>query len=105
MVASGLDIIVAREFVHIAGRDFAKNLLYGILSVPIARHPLLWLTRAQLEESRELLCDTIASQAAAGEYARSLLRLAAMYSSRAPSQGVTLSQSSTAEYPSFTVGG
>jgi TonB family protein len=86
IAAADLDAVLAHEFAHIKRHDFAKNLLYSIVSVPIAWHPLLWLARARLDESRELLCDAIAAQAVAGarEYARSLLRLAAMLSSRVP---------------------
>lgn len=90
ITAADLDVVLAHEFAHIARRDFLKNLLYGTVSLPVAWHPLLWRTRAQLDESRELLCDSIAAQAVAGakEYARSLLRLAAMLSSRAPVSAV-----------------
>jgi TonB family protein len=86
ITAADLDVIFAHEFAHIARHDFAKNLLYGMLSLPVAWHPLLWMTRAHLDETRELICDAIAAKAVAGpkEYARSLLRLAAMLSSRAP---------------------
>jgi TonB family protein len=84
--AADLDAVLAHEFAHIQRHDFAKNLLYSIVSLPITWHPLLWLTRARLDESRELLCDAVAAHAVAGarEYARSLLRLASMLSSRLP---------------------
>jgi TonB family protein len=64
--------------------DFLKNLLYGILSLPAAYHPLLSLTRARLAETRELVCDAMAAEAVGGResYARSLLRLASMLSDR-----------------------
>ena len=75
-----LDAVLAHELAHIQRRDFAKNLLYGIGSLPIAWHPLLWRTRARVAESRELVCDSIAAEVVAGpkQYAQSLLRLAAM---------------------------
>ncbi|MGB9416344.1 MAG: hypothetical protein WCB58_08505, partial [Acidobacteriaceae bacterium] len=67
--------------------DFAKNLLYGLVSLPIAWHPLVWRTRARVAESRELVCDAMAADAIAAEavggrkhYAQSLLRLASMLS-------------------------
>ena len=47
------DALLAHEFVHMARRDFAKNLVYGILSLPVAWHPAVGLTRARLAESRE----------------------------------------------------
>lgn len=75
-----LDALLAHEFAHMGRRDFAKNILYGLLSIPASHHPLLWLTRARLAESRELVCDAQAADALAGResYARSLLRLASM---------------------------
>jgi TonB family protein len=76
-----LNAVLAHELAHIARHDFAKNLLYTLLSLPIAWHPLLWRTRACLAESRELLCDDAAAEAVAGrrQYAQSLLRLASLF--------------------------
>jgi TonB family protein len=82
--ASDLDAVLAHEFAHIRRQDFAKNLLYGMLSLPIAYHPLLSLTRARIAETRELVCDAMAVDALPGResYARSLLRMAAMLTDR-----------------------
>ena len=79
-----LDAVLAHELAHIQRRDFAKNLLYGFISLPVAWHPLLWRTRARVAESRELICDAIAASAVASrkQYAQSLLRLASMLSAR-----------------------
>lgn len=76
-----LNAVLAHELAHIARHDFAKNLLYTLLSLPIAWHPLLWRTRARVAESRELLCDDAAAEAVAGrrQYAQSLLRLASIF--------------------------
>jgi TonB family protein len=65
-------------------RDFPRNLLYGLLALPVAYHPLLWLTRERIAESRELVCDAIAAQSVGGreQYAKSLLSLASMLSHR-----------------------
>jgi TonB family protein len=80
-----LDAVLAHELAHIARRDFAKNLLYGLVSLPVAWHPVLWRTRARLAESRELVCDAIAADAITAEagagrmqYAQSLLRIASI---------------------------
>jgi TonB family protein len=80
-----LDAVLAHEFAHMRRLDFAKNLLYGVVAVPVAYHPLLSLTRARLAETRELVCDAMAAEAVGGResYARSLLRLASMMSDRA----------------------
>lgn len=78
--------LLAHEFAHMARRDFAKNLAYGIVSLPIAWHPAAWLTRAYLAESRERICDAMAAEAVSGRerYARSLLRLASIMANAAP---------------------
>lgn len=83
-----LDALLAHEFAHIERGDFAKNLFYGILSLPAAYHPLLWLTRARLAETRELVCDAMAADVLGGRegYARSLLRMASMLSHRSSPQ-------------------
>ena len=81
-----LDAMFAHEFAHMGRHDFAKNLIYELLSLPLAYHPLLWLTRARLAETREMVCDAMAAEAVAGRenYARSLLRLASMLANQAP---------------------
>lgn|GEM_PF-491093 len=70
---------LAHELVHIRRMDFAKNLLYELLSLPIAWHPLLLVTRAQVNETRELASDAEAAKVLEGNttYARSLVRIAA----------------------------
>jgi TonB family protein len=77
-----LDAVLTHELAHIQRHDFAKNLLYGVITLPIAWHPLMWRTRARVTESRELVCDGIAADAIAGhkQYAHSLLRVASMLS-------------------------
>ena len=81
-----LEAVLAHEFAHMKRRDFAKNLVYEVVGLPVSYHPLLWLTRLQVAESREMVCDRMAAEAVAGRerYARSLLRLASMLSDRSP---------------------
>jgi TonB family protein len=88
IVESDLDAVFAHEFAHMQRRDFAKNLIHELLSLPVAYHPLLWLTRSRVAESREMVCDAMAAEAVAGRerYARSLLRLASMLANQAPSR-------------------
>jgi len=83
-----LDAVLAHELAHVLRRDFAKNLLYEAASLAVAWHPALWLTRARLAESREMVCDAMAADAVAGResYARSLLRLASMIANGAPAR-------------------
>lgn len=82
--ANELDALLAHELAHMARWDFLKNLLYEIVSLPVAYHPLAWMTRARLAETRELVCDSMAADAVGGRegYARSLLGLARMLSDR-----------------------
>jgi TonB family protein len=71
--------VIAHEFAHMRRKDFMKNLLYELLCLPVSYHPLLWLTRARIMESREMVCDQMAaSVTGTGEYAQSLLRLASL---------------------------
>jgi TonB family protein len=81
-----LTAAIAHEFAHMRRQDFAKNLFYRMLSLPIAWHPLLWLTQTRLTETREMLCDALAAEAACGResYARSLLRLASALTGNTP---------------------
>ncbi len=75
-----MDAVMAHECAHMRRRDFAKNVLYNVAALPVAFHPLLWLTRVRMVESREMVCDAMAAEAVAGQerYARSLLRLASL---------------------------
>jgi TonB family protein len=82
---------LAHEFAHIRRADFAKNLVHEILSLPLAFHPILWLTRQRIAESREMVCDAMAADAVDGKqkYARSLLRLATDCSARTATVSTT----------------
>lgn len=84
---SGADFqtVIAHEFAHIRRNDFFKNLLYELLSLPVSYHPLFWLTRERIMESREIVCDQMAAEATGrNAYARSLLRLASLLVTGAP---------------------
>ena len=77
--AADLQTVIAHEFAHIHRKDFMKNLLYELLSLPVTYHPLLRLTRARIMESREMVCDQMAAaMTGPNEYAQSLLRLASL---------------------------
>ncbi|NYF78578.1 M56 family metallopeptidase [Granulicella arctica] len=74
------DAVVAHEFAHMRRWDFVKNAVYGVVSLPVVFHPAMWLTRARVAATREMVCDAMAAEAVAGRerYARSLLRLASL---------------------------
>jgi beta-lactamase regulating signal transducer with metallopeptidase domain len=67
---------LAHECAHIRRRDFAKNLIYECVAAAVAYHPVCWLMRRRIAETRELVCDEMAAGAAGDrpEYAASLLR-------------------------------
>jgi TonB family protein len=69
---------LAHECVHIARRDFVKNLLYEFAAVAVTYHPACRLMRRRIAETREMICDELAAVTGGGraEYAASLLRLA-----------------------------
>jgi TonB family protein len=74
-----LRTVIAHEFAHMHRKDFLKNLIYELLSLPVNYHPLFWRTRERIMESREMVCDRMAAEFSdRNEYARSLLRLASL---------------------------
>ncbi|GGA64622.1 hypothetical protein GCM10011507_15310 [Edaphobacter acidisoli] len=75
---------LAHEFAHVRRRDFAKNVLYGVMTLPVAWHPVVRVMLSRVAESREVVCDAMAAEVVQGrrEYARSLLRLAGMLAGR-----------------------
>lgn len=81
-----LEAALAHEFAHMRRRDWGKNVLYEVLSLPVAFHPVVSLMKSQVAQTRELVCDALAAESmgANREYARSLLRLASMMSGRTP---------------------
>ncbi len=76
---------LAHECAHLRRRDFQKNLFYEVASLIVAFHPLLGLIKSRIAQTREMICDGMVTegQIDAGNYARSLLKLAAMIAPRA----------------------
>lgn len=74
-----MQTLIAHEFAHIRRNDFLKNAIYELLALPLSYHPLFWLTRQRILESREMICDQMAAEIGGrSQYARSLLRLASL---------------------------
>ena len=72
-----LETVIGHELAHVKRRDFAKNLLYELVMLPVSYHPGVWFTRQRMTESREMVCDAMAAELAGSrDYAASLLRLA-----------------------------
>jgi len=70
--------VLGHEMAHIARRDFALNLVYEFLRLPISFHPLASLAARQINRTRELACDelVVGRVLAADAYARALVRVA-----------------------------
>ncbi|HEX8712915.1 MAG TPA: M56 family metallopeptidase [Terracidiphilus sp.] len=71
---------VAHECAHLKRRDFQKNLIYEMAGLPLAIHPLIWVIKSRVAQTREMICDAMATETYVDprSYSRSLLRLAAM---------------------------
>ena len=68
---------LTHECMHLARRDFAKNLFYEFVALAVTYHPACWLMRRRIAETREMICDELAAATGGrAEYADSLLRLA-----------------------------
>jgi TonB family protein len=74
-----LTTAIGHEMAHIARRDFAHNLLYEVLRLPVSYHPATWLIRRGIEGAREMACDEMVAGRLieAGAYARSIVSIAA----------------------------
>jgi TonB family protein len=85
LTEADLEAVIAHECAHLVRNDFFRNLLYEALTIPVSYHPLLWATRGRLTETREMVCDRLASAGNGHkQYARSLLRLATVLIERTP---------------------
>lgn len=69
---------MGHELAHIERRDYAKNLLYESVSLLAAFHPVIWMVKTRIVESREMICDAmVVERLIDGKaYRQSLLRLA-----------------------------
>ncbi len=77
---------LAHECAHLKRRDFQKNLFYEAATLALAFHPLIWLVKSQIAQTREMVCDAMATErvAESRSYAHSLLRLATMVALASP---------------------
>lgn len=83
--ARELRAAISHELAHVRRNDFALNLLYEFLALPVSYHPAMWAIRQRTIESREMICDAAAAELwGAMEYGQSLLSLAAQLMKGAP---------------------
>jgi len=78
--AADVEAALGHELAHIKRHDFLKNMFYELISLPVSYHPMTRWLKAQIRQSRELVCDQMAAEfvTTREHYARSLLRLASM---------------------------
>lgn len=69
---------MGHELAHIERHDYLKNLLYEAASLLAAFHPVIWMVKRQIVQSREMICDATVAERLVGRkaYRQSLLRLA-----------------------------
>jgi len=69
---------IGHEMVHVSRRDYALNLIYELVYLPLSFHPAAALVRRRIRETRELSCDELVADKLleADAYARSLVQLA-----------------------------
>ena len=79
-----LTTAIGHEMAHIARRDFACNLLYEAIALPVWFHPATAWMRRQIDRTRELACDELVTGRLLepGPYAESILSIAAGISGR-----------------------
>jgi len=70
--------VLGHELVHIRRRDFAWNLLWEIVTLPIAFHPAVAWLRRELDKTREQACDEAVTESLldSQRYASSLVSVA-----------------------------
>lgn len=69
---------IGHEFIHVARNDYALNLFYELIFLPVSFHPAAALFRSRIKQTRELCCDELVAERIlnAEVYARSLVALA-----------------------------
>jgi TonB family protein len=69
---------LGHELAHVRRRDYAKNLLYESAATLIAFHPVIWIVKAQIARTREMICDAMVVERLVDRkrYRQSLLSLA-----------------------------
>jgi beta-lactamase regulating signal transducer with metallopeptidase domain len=74
-----LTAAIGHEMAHIARRDYAFNILYELLYLPVSFHPAAWVIRRGIGQTREMACDERVTRHLLDPavYARSIMSIAA----------------------------
>ena len=69
---------IGHELIHVRRKDYALNLVYELLYLPLSFHPAAALIRRRIRQTRELSCDELVAERILSPeaYARSLVKLA-----------------------------
>jgi len=81
MVSASDDVLataIGHEMAHIARHDFAWNILYEIVALPISFQPASFWLRRQIDRTRELACDELVAARLLDSraYAQSIMEIA-----------------------------
>jgi TonB family protein len=73
-----LTAALGHELAHVRRRDYALNLFYELLYVPISFHPAAAWVKRRIRQTREQRCDELVTEKLlnAAAYARALVRMA-----------------------------
>jgi HEAT repeat protein/beta-lactamase regulating signal transducer with metallopeptidase domain len=84
--------VLGHEMAHVRRRDYALNLAYEFLYLPVSLHPLAGFIRRQVDRTRELACDEIVTERLLEPkaYARALVNVASALLSSPDRQAFTL---------------
>jgi beta-lactamase regulating signal transducer with metallopeptidase domain len=72
---------LGHEMAHVARRDYALNLVYEFLCLPISFHPFALFIKRQINRTRELACDEVVTERLLEPkaYARALVHVAGAF--------------------------
>jgi beta-lactamase regulating signal transducer with metallopeptidase domain len=81
LAEEAIEAILAHELAHVRRRDFAANLVQGLVEIPLFFHPAAHWISGRIREERECACDAMAARATQGgviAYIKALLDLEGM---------------------------
>jgi beta-lactamase regulating signal transducer with metallopeptidase domain len=84
--------VLGHEMAHVRRRDYALNLAYELLSLPVSFHPLARFIKRQVDRTRELACDEMVTERLLEPkaYARALVNVAGALLASPVGQAFTL---------------
>ncbi len=73
-----LTAVLGHELAHIRRCDYAWNLIYEFLTLPVSFHPAVTIMKRNINQTREMACDELVAESLLNplDYARSLVQIA-----------------------------